>query len=90
MLKKETLRRRDDGLFPEPEGEIIEVLDETRTTKLRVLTRVGQNREEGEAADDGPDIRFDDDGDPYCTGSENTCSRTVSEPGETCWQHGDD
>lgn len=39
----------------------------------------------GVEADDHPS---NDDGEPLCTGkADGQCSRTVDDPGGTCWQH---
>lgn len=39
MLKAETLHRGDDNLFPEPDGDIVQILEKSRG-RLRVITRV--------------------------------------------------
>lgn len=45
MLKVETLKRTDDNLFPEPSGELVEVLEKKRN-KLRVVSKVEEVSEE--------------------------------------------
>jgi len=85
-LQTELLKRDDRGeSFPEPDGELIETL-EYKTDRLTVLTRV---TDLDEAATAEPEkVPTNDDGEPLCVGKDDgQCSRTVDEPGETCWQH---
>lgn len=85
-LSIERVERRDDGLWPDPDGKIIQHLGTNRGT-MRLLTRVEQSPPSSESE---PTYPTNDDGDPLCTGKDDgQCGNTVDELGGTCWHHGD-
>ena len=85
MLQVKTLRRDDRGVFPEPEGDIVNVFEPIGpgVEKLRVLVRV-----DDDVLDDPTDTDTDEVSLTYYCGV-NDCSREVDGPDESCWQHED-
>lgn len=81
----------EKGEFPEPDGDIVEVLDyNARRHKLRLLVR----RDEAESSrEDAAETVHTADGESFevekltCAGKDGECSREVDSAGAYCWQH---
>lgn len=96
MLKLTTLTRREDGSFPEPDGDIVAFVGTgTRGNTLRFVVRQDEPAESDitEVPADPEDLPTRDelDAEPYyCTGEKadgSRCSREVDAAGDTCYQH---
>lgn len=95
MLQLTTLTRRDDGSFPEPDGDIVAFVGTgTRGNTLRFVVRQDEPTEPDitEVPADPEDLPTRDELDDvhYCTGTTadgSHCTREVDAAGDTCYQH---
>ena len=82
----------DDSGRVDVDGRIVSVLESPQAGR-NVITALVEVAESADSETPAP-ATFSDDSegvsDPTCAGKDGQCSRTVSEPGEKCWQHEDD